>query len=306
MSRPLTPYLLLLLGVFAGSTAVVMIKTSTMPPAVLASYRLLLAAAILTPLFWRACRQRPDLAVRGLFVRSAPGAAFLGLHFVTWNIGARLTPATNATLVANMVPVVMPFITWLVMREVITRREVAGSLLSLAGVMVLSLGSMRFDGTSLRGDAICFVAMLMLAFYLIAARRNRAGAASLWLYIVPLYWIAGVACFAIALATPSARPLLAFSSNDYLLLLGLAAGPTVVGHTLLNHAMRHLRGQVVSIFNLGQFVFAGTLAFALLGEVPHPRFYLASALVVAGGVIVVMRSKPATEAMQKEAALLEE
>ena len=68
----------------------------------------------------------------------------------------------------------------------------------------------------------------------------------------------------------------------------------------------NLRGQVVSIFNLNQFIFAGVLAFLLLGEVPKPRFYLASALVVAGGVIVVMRPKPIAEAMQKEAALLEE
>ena len=48
--------LLLLLGIFACSTAAVMIKASATHPTVLSALRLLIAAALLTPLFLRARR----------------------------------------------------------------------------------------------------------------------------------------------------------------------------------------------------------------------------------------------------------
>ncbi|HEV7302233.1 MAG TPA: DMT family transporter [Tepidisphaeraceae bacterium] len=304
-------YVLLITAVMAGSTAVVMIKSNTMPPVLLASYRVLLAAVMLSPLFFRArAKQRASglsvTPMRQLLVRSGPGAAMLALHFISWNTGARLTGAANAALVVNMVPVVMPFLMWAAMGEIITRREIIGSILALAGVLVLTAGDYHLGGPNLLGDVICFGSMLMMALYMLAARRYRSEGESLWLYIVPLYWMAGFFCFFIGLCIPTARPLFDYSARDYALLFALAAGPTVVGHTLLNNAMRHLRGQVVSIFNLGQFVFAGVLAFIFIGEVPKARFYLASALVVAGGVIVVMRSRPKMQQMQKEAALIED
>jgi drug/metabolite transporter (DMT)-like permease len=72
----------------------------------------------------------------------------------------------------------------------------------------------------------------------------------------------------------------------------LALVPTVCGHSLLNAAMRRIRGQIVSLFNVSQFVFAGLLGYLLFGEIPKALFYAASAIVVAGVSIVVF-SMPA-------------
>lgn len=300
-------YLLLIFGVFTGSTAVIAIKQSEVPAILLASYRVLFAAAILTPFFLFTLRKYPAHRKRDLLRGCAPGALFLALHFICWSYGARMTSAANGTLIVNLVPVAMPFMLWVGVREMISKREVIGSALSLAGMFVLTFGNLGLDRTTLRGDILCFVAMLLVTVYLIAAKRARSGGLPLWLYIVPLYWLTGLTCFAIALATPGlSRPLFAFEWKQWALLLYLAAVPTVVGHTMLNYAMQTLRGQVVSIFNLGQFIFAGGLAYLLRDEVPSGRFYVASALVVAGGIIVVMRSKPAAQQMQKEAALIED
>lgn len=299
-------YLLLIFGVFTSSTAVIMIKESHVPAVLLAGHRVLLAAAILTPFFLVTLKKHPQWRKRDLLRGAAPGAVMLALHFMSWTIGARMTGAANATLVVNMVPVVMPFMLWLGAGELISRREIVGSLLALAGMLVLTAGDYHLDRATLVGDGVCFVSMLLVAIYLIAAKRARRGGLPLWLYIVPLYWMAGLLCFAVALFVPSARPVFDHSLREYAILLYLAAVPTVIGHTMLNYAMQHLRGQVVSIFNLGQFIFAGILAYAFRNEVPGNRFYLASVLVVAGGIIVVMRTKPSVEKLQKEAALIED
>ena len=71
------------------------------------------------------------------------------------------------------------------------------------------------------------------------------------------------------------------------LILGLGIIPTVVGHSLVNYAMKHFRGQIVSIINMGQFVFAGMMAYLFFDEVPRWTFYIASALLVLSAWIAI-------------------
>ena len=75
-------------------------------------------------------------------------------------------------------------------------------------------------------------------------------------------------------------------------MLALAAIPTVCGHSLLNAAMRRIRGQIVSLCNVSQFVFAGVMGYILFQEVPPAVFYAASAIVVAGVIVVVLSAPP--------------
>ena len=86
------------------------------------------------------------------------------------------------------------------------------------------------------------------------------------------------------------------SPREYLIIVGLAVVPTILGHSILNHAMRYLRGQVVSVLNLSQFLFAGVLAYLLLGETPRPVFYAAGALVVGGRSSLFTRWRPRKKA----------
>jgi len=51
--------------------------------------------------------------------------------------------------------------------------------------------------------------------------------------------------------------------------------------------MKHLLGQVVSIINLTEFIFAGIMGYFLLGEIPRVNFYI-SGMLVAGGTFTVI------------------
>ena len=125
--------IVLIFGVLCCSTAVIMIKQSTdaMPPVLLAAGRQLLAAVLLAGLFWRdARRHRGTLTGRHLRRCILPGV-LLGLHFITWIIGARLTLAANSSLIVNMVPVVMPFLLLVLMGESLNRGELLGTALAV-------------------------------------------------------------------------------------------------------------------------------------------------------------------------------
>lgn len=277
-------HLALLLGIFACSTAAILIKASDTHPVVLAAIRLLLAAALLSPLFLIERNRHQGAYTRDHLRRSLLPALVLALHFISWAYGARLTLSAQATLIVNLAPVAIPFFLHGLAGERINRIEIIGTIVALAGLGVLSLRDALADGGSLLGNAICFGSMLLFAWYLALGRRNR-DFPSLWLYVVPVYALAGGTCLLAAL--PWLHTFAIGSAREWALMAGMACIPTIIGHSLLNQAMRHFRGQIVSLANVGQFVFAGILAWFLFGESPAATFYFASLLVVAGIALVV-------------------
>ena len=280
---------LLVVGVFACSTAVIMIKLTDVNPLLLSAYRLLVAAFFLLPVWLRSRAKHGYRYGSGALRICAWPALFLGLHFVTWIIGARMTLAANASLIVNMVPVAMPFLAYALWRELINRGEAVGTVLALSGVVFLGAADYHISQTTFLGDLVCLVSMLFFAAYLALGRRSRE-LPDIWLYIVPVYAIAGVLC--LAAAVPFVNPVRAYSARDVAMIVGLGLIPTVVGHSVLQYSMKHMRPQLVAIGTLGQFVFAGIMAFFLLAEAPTWTFYLSSALLVTGAVIAIRATPP--------------
>lgn len=274
--------LLLLFGEFACSSAVIFIKASQEHPILLAAYRLFVAAIALTPAYVSAMRAQPNYRLsRGLRQAFLPGA-LLALHFISWIIGARMTPSANASLIVNLVPVVMPVFLIVMFRESLTRAELLGTVVAMAGTAMLFVTDFNLSRTYVLGDAVCFLSMLFFGFYLILARKNRQSG-SIWLYVVPLYAIAGIVCFVIAL--PFVSPIKPYTLREIAMIAGLGFIPTVIGHSILNYSMLHVRSQVVSIMSLTQFIFAGILGYVFFHEIPDRMFYVVSLLVCAGSII---------------------
>ncbi|MCU0519348.1 MAG: DMT family transporter [Anaerolineae bacterium] len=285
---------LLLLSVFAASTAVIMIKASTTHPVVLASLRLFVAALVLLPLFVRDLRRYRGLYTRKHLAGSVLPGLVLAVHLMSWVVGARMTPTANASLIVNLVPLAMPFFLLWLAQEPLTRREALATAVALGGVVLLTASDLSLNPTYFAGDLISFGSMLFYALYMALGRRNRSFP-SVWLYLVPLYGVAAVSSMAVALFF--VNPIQPYSAREGALILGLGIVPTVIGHSLLNRAMRTFRGQIVSIVNMGQFVFAGLMAYVLWREVPHWPFYVASVLLACSAWMVVsgslQRSGPA-------------
>lgn len=274
--------LILLFGELACSSAVIFIKASQEHPILLAAYRLFVAAIALTPAYVGAMRAQPDYRLsQGLRQTFLPGV-LLALHFISWIIGARMTPSANASLIVNLVPVVMPMFLIVMFRETLTRAELIGTAVAMAGTGMLFVTDFNLSRTYVLGDAICFLSMLFFGFYLILARKNRQ-IGSIWLYVVPLYAIAGVVCFVIAL--PFVSPIKPYTLRDIAMIVGLGFIPTIIGHSILNYSMLHVRSQVVSIMSLTQFIFAGILGYFFFHEIPDRMFYVVSLLVCAGSMI---------------------
>ncbi|HEB31214.1 MAG TPA: DMT family transporter [Spirochaetes bacterium] len=280
---------ILIFGAFACSVSVIFIKASTEHSLLVAAYRLFVAAFVLTPFLLRDLKKlEKKFSLKMLRPSIVPGMT-LGLHLITWVIGARMTLAAHSTLIVNMVPVIMPVFLFVFSREIINRREIAGTALAISGVIILGWTDFRFSREMLYGDFICFLSMILFAVYLALARKNKDHQ-GMFLYIVPLYFVAGL--FSMAIALFFVNPVKSYTLENILHILGLGIIPTVIGHSILNYSMKHFRGQLVSIINLSQFIFAGIMGYFLLGEVLRLNFYVSGLLVAGGAFIVIWSLKP--------------
>ena len=284
---PTRHVLTLVLGLISASSSVVFIKLSRIDPVLLAEGRLAVASLCVTPWFVAQAREHQSFLRRERRRTVWPGV-LLGLHFITWIIGARMTPAVNSSLLVNMVPLVTPFFLVVLAREQLRRAELGATVLAFAGVIWLTASDLELSHQYFLGDLVCFGSMILFALYLVFGRTNR-DFPSVWLYMWPVYTIAGLVCAAIAAVTSdlAAGP---WTARELGLVLGLGVIPTVVGHGSMNYALKELRGQVVGVANLCQVIFAGVLAYVFLDEVPHLSFYPAS-LLIAAGVAWVFRQR---------------
>ena len=289
--------LLLVFGVFCCATSVIFIKLSQIQPITLSSFRLLTATVFLMPIFFKEYRvYREKISLKDFLTPVWP-AVILSFHFISWIAAARLTSAANASLIVNLVPLVMPLLLYVFLKEKIDKTETIATLIALAGVSLLGFSDFSANPEFLKGDILSFISMLFLSIYLVLGRKN-SDQVSLWLYIVPLYFFAFCFCFVVALIFET--PLRCYEARDIIIAIGLGLVPTVIGHTVLNYAMRHLRGQVVSIFSMFQFVFAGVMSYYLFNEVPTKTFYFVSLLLTISGILVTIGATGLSSFLRKK------
>jgi drug/metabolite transporter (DMT)-like permease len=278
------PLILLIVGITACSTAALMIKASHADPLLIAAWRLLIAGALLSPLFFRARRRYPAYPTRQLVWMTLPSAILLAAHFWSWNLGVHMTIIANASLIVNMTAPVMPVIIWITTRERARPMELVGTAIAFGGSLILGVSDLNLDREYFLGDIVCFGSMLTFAFYLAWSRRQRQ-LPSIWLYAPPVYFMAGMACL-LAGWIKTGSPMV-HEPREWLLFAALALIPTMTGHSILNHAMQRLPSQLVATMNLGQFIPAAALAWPLFHEKPSGIFAIAALLVIAGALVVI-------------------
>lgn len=279
---------LLLFGIFCASTATIFIKIGHEQPLLVTTGRLLIAAVALTPFFLRELKAAPGQFGWRQFLWVCLPAVILTLNLTSFVVGARMTQAANAGLIITLTPVAMPFFLWWFMCEKINRRESIGTLVMLVGIVVLISGNLYISRTNFLGDMIVLASMLAYTAYLALGRKNAARL-SLWLYIVPLYWVAGLICLTVTLFF--VNPIKAYATPDVLAILGLGVISTAAGQTILNHSFKYFRGQTVSLTTMVNPLFVGTMGYLFFGEVPSISFYLATLLIAAGTIIALGSSQ---------------
>ena len=82
-----------------------------------------------------------------------------------------------------------------------------------------------------------------------------------------------------------------YRPRTYLLFVGLAVVPQLLGHTAMNYALRHVSATLVAVCILGEPIGASILAMAMLGEIPTWLQVAGGSLILAGIVTAAMEKR---------------
>jgi len=266
--RALLPYLVLFAGVMIVSSAAILIRlvqAQAVPSLAIAALRLGMAVLILTPPAWsRVGEELRNLRRRDIGLSIGSGI-FLAFHFAFWISSLEYTSVASSVALVTTNPLWVGLASWLFLRERLTWPILSGIVLTIAGSMIISLSDAGSSPHSapLLGNILALLGALTVSGYFLIGRMLRRRL-SLLAYIWLVYTVA--ALILLVWAVLAGQPLLGYTPVAYLLLLAMALGPQLLGHTAFNWALRYLSATFIAVAILAEPISAALLALLLFGE----------------------------------------
>jgi drug/metabolite transporter (DMT)-like permease len=277
--------LALLAGAGGIAFAPIFVRMADVGPVAIGFWRVTFAVPAL--LVWFALERRPSgaqvqAADRRLLLLA--GACFAG-DLAIWHLSIALTTVANATLFANVSPIFVALVSWLVFGQRFTRLYLAGVALAFAGVGILMGRSVEVGETHLLGDALGLLTALFYGSYFLVVAHLRA---RLTTATIMLGSAVATAVILLPIAILAGETILPATLTGWAVLIGLGLISHAGGQSLIAYALAHLPATFSALALLLQPVFAAALAWVLLGE-PQGPVEIAGAVVILAGIALARR-----------------
>jgi len=282
-SPAVRPEIALGVAIVAISTSAILINWSRAPAVVQAFYRVLFTTLLLAPLAIRRHLDSFRSFSTGSYLWLAVPGVFLAVHFALWFESLDWTSVAASVTLVQSQPLFVAAGAALLLDERFSRRMLVGAIVALVGTVTLSVGDLLggpvLGARPLYGNALALASAVALAAYVLAGRSFRQR-----LPVVPYVTVVYAVCAAVLFvaAVANGLPLFAYPPREWVLFVGMALGPGILGHTVLNWSLGHLESGVVSVTLLAEPVGSAILAFLLLNEVIGPTTAIGGAVVLAG------------------------
>jgi drug/metabolite transporter (DMT)-like permease len=279
---------------WAGNAIVGRLVHDQLPPVLLNFLRWGIAFFLLLPLAGPVFRR--DAGLWKHWKRYAMlGLLGIGMYNALQYMALQSSTPINVTLVASGMPVWMMLTGWLFFGVPVNRRQVAGAVLSIAGVLlVLARGEWRhvLELRLVPGDLFMILATIAWSFYswLLTRTTEPAGIRADWASFLlaqvafGVLWSGG---FALGEQALGAIPV-QWSWGLAAALLYVSTCPAIVAFGCWGAGVREAGPSVGSFFVNLTPLFTAVLSSAFLGEAPHGYHAAAFALIV-GGIVVSAR-----------------
>lgn len=238
-----------------------------MPSLAIATWRLILAVLILTPVAWgQAGSALRHLQKRDVLIGGIAGF-FLSLHFVFWFNSLTYTSVASSVALVCTDPLWVGIASVIILGERMRGGTAVGIVLALVGTTLIALSDSSSTNTThaapLLGDALALAGSWSCSVYFVIGRRMRQRV-PLMAYIWLVYTSSAVVLLVWTLLV--GQQMFGFSPMAYVWVLALAVGSQVLGHTVFNWALRYLSATFVTISIMGEPIGSAILAWFLFDE----------------------------------------
>ena len=270
-------WLPLMPAVFAVSWAAILIRACDAPATVIAFYRMFFAVLLILPLSLTIYRRNFSEFSRRTFIMTLIAGVFLGWHFFFWIESLNHTTIASSVVLVTTQPVFVAIIARLILEEKIGLRGIIAIFMAIAGTILIAGFDLGLKRDYFWGDMLALAGAVMAAIYMFIGRIVRTKI-SVFPYIFTVYSTAAVALGVILLFKGDFKT--SYPSMDYLFFLLLAVGPTLIGHSIYNYILKHIKAHKVSLSIVGEPVLASIWAIFIFTEYP-------SIGTIAGGIIIL-------------------
>lgn len=249
--------------------------------------RLLWTLLLMAPLTLLSRRRRAALRAVGKpgFWLSALSGTLLALHFTAWVLALENTDVFAASAIWGTYLLITAALSAWFLKEKTSGGALAGMVIATAGVVVCNLdGGMG----KLGGNLLALLSALLQALYTLCGRKARvrldANTYTAIVYSFTFFWMA---LFVLLAGIPPTG----LGAPGLLWALGLAVFCTLLGHTMLNVALKYFKAPTVSALMLITVVTGPLVVFAVLGDVPTAYTLIGGCVILAGLGLYLWRER---------------
>jgi drug/metabolite transporter (DMT)-like permease len=212
----------------------------------------------------------------------------LAAHFALWISSLDYTSVASSVALVTTNPIWVALAAWLWFGEkprlkvwmAIIFSIIASLLISWKDLQVGAAGGFLAERSALWGNLLALLGAMAMSGYMLAAKAVQQHRPD-WPLLPYVATVYSVAALVLSLVVGYLTgPWWQLSPAAWPALLLLALGPQVIGHTLINHALRRLSPTIVAIAILGEPIGAALLAWFMLGESLAPTQLAGFTLVV--------------------------
>jgi drug/metabolite transporter (DMT)-like permease len=285
----MNPKVSLIIGIICISFSPIFVKLAVAPPISSAFYRIFIAWICIAPycIFYKKLKiSRKDLLIALL------GGLVFGADIAIWNISLIKISATISTLVANLAPVWVGLLSYLILRKKSGLLFWVGTWVAVFGMTILvgytNILHLQFN----IGLIYALIASLFYAIYIMITKGILKNISTVTFMF---YNMLGASIFLLAICQYQHFELIHFSTPTWLNLIGMGLICQLAGWITINYSLHHLEATKVSIALLSQTVLAGIWAMLLLSEKLDLKEIIGSVIVLAGITITFLQKSPANK-----------
>jgi drug/metabolite transporter (DMT)-like permease len=220
--------------------------------------------------------------------KALPGGAFFAVNMVLFVVSIRMTSVANATIIGALQPAIVLLVAGRWFGERVGTREVVWTLVAIAGVALVVLGSTTAPSWSPLGDLLAVGAVLTFTGYFLVSKRLRTDDIGTIEYLTAVQLIAAIVVTPFAVIPDGVE---VPTGSDWAWLAVLIFVTGMGGQIVVTWAHRYVDVSLSSLMLLGVPVVAAPSAWAILGESLGPLQVVGGVVTLAGIAAVLLRSQ---------------
>jgi drug/metabolite transporter (DMT)-like permease len=280
----MNPKASLIIGILCISFSPIFVRLAGVPALSSSFYRIFIGWLCLAPY----CIIKGNLKIRrnDLLVAMLGGVVF-GADIAVWNLSLFKISATVSTLLANLAPLWVGLLSYLLFKKRSGGLFWTGTALAIVGMAILvgfqNIIRLKFNA----GILLALLASLLYAIYILITKGVLQKISTVTFMF---YNMLAASVFLLAINLFQNNNMAHFSVPAWLYLVGLGLICQLAGWLTINHSLRFLEPTKVSIALLSQTVIACFWATILLNERLGLNEIIGSVIVLAGIAVTFLKT----------------